>query len=155
MGVAPHLGRNLARQRPYLFDMLAGHPELHRIAHRRAVFQARHPRTDGRELLIKGVDQPGAQAFPVFDGFGQYHELGKACRWQLLVQRQVIAWRTGARVSHIVLDARVILEQCFELLDLIGGVAQRSAFGQLHVDHQLQPAGRREELLRYKLEQHH
>ena len=155
MGVAPHLGCDLARQRPYLFDMLAGHPKLHRIAHRRAVFQTRHPRAYRRELFIERVDQPGAQAFPVLDGLGQHHKLGKARRGQLLIQWQVIAGRTGACVSHIVLDARVILEQCLELLDLVGGVAQRSTLGQLHIDHQLQSAGRREELLRNKLEQHH
>ena len=43
MGVIANLGRHLARQRPHLFDMLAGDPELHRIAHRRTVFQARYP----------------------------------------------------------------------------------------------------------------
>ncbi|MOA58501.1 hypothetical protein D3C78_1829130 [compost metagenome] len=72
--------------------MLASHPELHRIAHWRAVLQAGNARAQVRELLVEGGDQPTAQGFTFFDGIGQHHELGKACRRQLLVQRQVEAW---------------------------------------------------------------
>ena len=153
--VFAHLGRRFTRQRPDFFDVFAGHPELHRIPHRRAVFQTGDPRPHRGELLVQGINQPGAQAFAVFNGLGQHHKLGKAGSRQLLVQRQVKARRTGARVGHVVLDAGVILEQVFQAFDLLRGVAQRSAFSQLQVDHQFKAAGGREELLRDKLEQHH
>ncbi|MCY1458345.1 hypothetical protein D9M71_757190 [compost metagenome] len=54
MRVLANLGRDLARQRPHLLDVLPGHAELHRIANRRTVFQARDPRTQSGKLLVKG-----------------------------------------------------------------------------------------------------
>ncbi len=50
MGVLSHLGRYLARQGADFLDVLAGDPELHRVAHGRPVLQARDPRAQRREL---------------------------------------------------------------------------------------------------------
>ncbi|MNL07819.1 hypothetical protein D3C87_1285110 [compost metagenome] len=72
----------------------------------------------------------------------------------MLIQRQVKARRTGADVGHVIVDPGLVLEQRFEAFDLVGGVAQRSAFGQFQIDHQLQATRCREELLRHKAEQH-
>ncbi|MCY1458347.1 hypothetical protein D9M71_757210 [compost metagenome] len=44
MRVLANLGRDFARQRPHLLDVLPGHAELYRVANRRTVFQARDPR---------------------------------------------------------------------------------------------------------------
>ncbi|MND69155.1 hypothetical protein D3C80_606190 [compost metagenome] len=153
MGVLAHLGRHFAGQGADLLDMLAGDPELHRVAHGRAVFQARDPRTQVGELFIEGGDQPAAQLFTLLDGFRQHDELGETWRWQLLVQWQVEAWRTRAHIGYIVVDAGAFLEQRFQTLDLLGGITQRGAFGQLQVNHQLQAPGSREELLGHEAEQ--
>ena len=91
VAVLTHLGRDLARQGPHFFDVLAGHAKLHRVTNRRAVLQAGDPRTQVGELLVEGFDQPGAQGFALLDGLGQHHKLGKAGRRQLLVQGQVEA----------------------------------------------------------------
>ncbi len=153
MGILAHLVGHLAGQRAGLLDMLAGNPELHRVAHGRAVFQAGDAGTQVGELLVHGVDQPTAQALPILHRLGQHHELGKAGRRQLLVQRQVEAWRPSADIGHIVVDALLLLEQRFQLFDPFGGVGQRRAFGQLQIDHQLRAPGCREELLGHETEQ--
>ncbi|MNP54321.1 hypothetical protein D3C76_1488660 [compost metagenome] len=54
MRVLANLGRDLARQRPHLLDVLPGDAELHRVANRRTVFQTRDPRAQSRELFVKG-----------------------------------------------------------------------------------------------------
>ncbi|MNF84930.1 hypothetical protein D3C84_673110 [compost metagenome] len=154
MRVFPNLGRDFTRQGPNFLDVLTRDPELHRIANRRAVFQARDPRPQRRELFVERRDQPRTQGFAVLDGLGQHHNLGEARSRQLLIQRQVKTRRTGADVSHVVIDPGLVLEQGFKAFDLLGGVAQGSAFGEFQVDHQLQSAGRGEELLRHKTEQH-
>ncbi|MNZ46900.1 hypothetical protein D3C78_645960 [compost metagenome] len=153
MRVLANLGRHLARQRTHLLDVLTGDPELHRITHRRAVLQAGDPRAQVRELLIEGGDQPTAQGFTLFNGLGQHHELGKAGRRQLLIQRQIEAWRTGTDIGHVVIDTRTFFEHRFQAFDLLGGIAQRRTFGQFQVNHQLQASGRREELLGHETEQ--
>ena len=72
-----------------LGNVLAGDAELNRVAHRRAVFQPRHPAAQGGELFAHGVDQPGADFLALFDAVGEHHELGEAGLRQLLVERQV------------------------------------------------------------------
>ncbi len=89
MRVFANLGRDLSGQCADFLDVLTGHPELHRIANRRTVLQARDPRAQGRKLFVEGRDQPGAQGFAIFDGFCQDDELGEARCWQLLIKRQV------------------------------------------------------------------
>ena len=49
----------------------------------------------------------------------------------------------------------MILEHLLQPVDLLGGVAQRRAFGQFQIDHQLQSPRRREKLLRHETEHHH
>ena len=73
----------------------------------------------------------------------------------MLIQRQVEARRTGAYVCHVILDPGVVLEARFQALGLRLGGFQRGALGELHVNHQFQPSGRREELLRHQAEQNH
>ena len=153
MGVLAHLDRYLPRQGTNLLDMLARHPELHRIAHRRTVLQTGDPSTQLGELRIQRGDQPAAQGFTILQALGQYHELGKARRRQLLVQRQVETRRPRADIGHIVGDAILLLEQCLQALDLLGCIGQRCAFGEFEVDHQFGPARGREELLGHEAEQ--
>ncbi|MNV81559.1 hypothetical protein D3C71_1752320 [compost metagenome] len=71
----------------------------------------------------------------------------------MLVQRQVEARRAGAHVGHVVVDTVLLLEQRLQLLDPLGGIGQRGAFGQLQVNHQLRAPGGREELLGHEAEQ--
>ncbi|MNM44874.1 hypothetical protein D3C81_557810 [compost metagenome] len=153
MRVLAHLVGHFAGQRTGLLDVLASYPELHRVTHGRAVFQAGDPGTQVGELLVHGADQPTAQALAVFHRLGQYHELGEAGRRQLLVQRQVETRRTGAHVGHVVVDTLLLLEQRLQLLDPLGGVGQRGTLGQFQVDHQLRAPGGREELLGHEAEQ--
>ncbi|MNP67582.1 hypothetical protein D3C76_1634320 [compost metagenome] len=60
MGVLAHFGRNFACQGADFLDVFTGHPELHRVTHRRAVLQARDTRAQARELLVQCADQPAA-----------------------------------------------------------------------------------------------
>ena len=153
MRVLPHLVSHFTRQRAGLLDVFAGHPELHRVAHRRAVFQARNAGAQVGELLVHDADQPATQALAVFHRLGQHHELGKAGGRQLLVQRQVEAWRASAHIGHVVVDTVLLLEQRLQLFDPLGGIGQRSTFSQLQVNHQLRAPGGREELLGHETEQ--
>ncbi|MNH23270.1 hypothetical protein D3C79_831590 [compost metagenome] len=153
MRVLAHLVRHFTGQCTGLLDMLASDPELHRVAHGRAVFQAGDAGTQVGELLVHSVDQPTAQALALLHGRGQHDELGKTGGGQLLVQWQIETRRPRAHVGHIVVDAILLLEQGLQLLDPLGGIAQRRTLGQFQVDHQLWATRRREELLRHEAEQ--
>src|SRR5690606_30059010 len=92
-----------------------------------------------REARGDLVGQPVAQFLARVDAFGTHHELGEVGRGELLVQRQVEARRTGADVGDEVVDTLAFGEHRFQPLRLRGGRAQRRAFGQFHVHHQLRP----------------
>ena len=71
----------------------------------------------------------------------------------MLIQRQVEAWRAGADIGHIVIDALMLVDQPFQAFDLCLGGAQRGALAQFEVDHQFQTSGGRKELLGHETEQ--
>ncbi|MNL21130.1 hypothetical protein D3C87_1424050 [compost metagenome] len=75
-----NLGRDFAGQCADFLDVFTGDAELHWITNRRAVLQTSDPRAQGRELFVESRDQPGAQAFTLFDGFRQHDKLGEARR---------------------------------------------------------------------------
>ncbi|MCY1300288.1 hypothetical protein D9M70_498490 [compost metagenome] len=85
--ILAHLVGDLAGDGAHLVDVFAGHAELHRVAHRRTVLQARDARTQGRELVVHGLDQPAADFLAGFEALRQHHELGEAGGRQLLVER--------------------------------------------------------------------
>ena len=122
--VLAHLVGDLARQFANLRDVLAGNPELLRIAHRRPVLQATDAAAQVREVLVHPLDQPLAQRLAALQVLGQHHHLGEAGRRQLLVQRQVEAGRAGADVGHVVVDAVMALQHFFQALDFLAGRAQ-------------------------------
>ena len=153
IGIGTHLRGNLLGQRLHAVDVFTGNTHLDGIAHRRAVFQAGHAELQLRELRADFVEQPGAHGFTRLDVFGQHHELGEVGLRQLLVQRQVETWRTGAHVGHVVVHAFALGQDFLQALGLRFGGTQRTAFGQFHVDHQFRPHRIREELLRHETEQ--
>ena len=82
-----HLGGDGA----HLGVVLAHHPELHRIAYRRAVLQPDHPAAHIGEVVVEQLLQPFLHLFAHMLVAGHQHQLGVVQVLQLLVQRQVEA----------------------------------------------------------------
>ncbi len=136
-----------------LGNVLPGDPELQWIAHRRAVFQPRHTGTDHGEIPVKDLFQPIHHLFPFLDIARQNNELGHRSRRQFLVQGQVITGGTTAHVTHVVFYQLILSKHGFQTKGLLLGGGERGTLLQLHVYHQFQPTGRREELLGHQAEQ--
>ncbi|KIQ96335.1 hypothetical protein TI01_2093 [Lysobacter sp. A03] len=140
--------RNLA----HLIDVLAGDAELHRIADRWTVLQPGDPQLQVGEQRHDLVDHPAAHCLARLQVLGHQHELGEVGRRQLLVQWQVETRRTGTDVGGVVGQVIALGQQRLQALGLVAGRAQRTALGQLHVDHQLWPHRLGEELLGHEAE---
>ena len=134
--VGAHDGRRLFRHSTQAHQVFAGHPELHRVAHRRAVFEPQHAPAHAGELgAVKRLDQQFAQRLSRLQVFGGDHKLRKAGRRQLLVERQEKTRTAGADVAHIVVVQRFLfIEQRFHFLDFFFGRPERRAFGQFQIN---------------------
>ena len=151
--VITHFHSHPTSQLTHLGNMLSGNTQLNRIPHRRTVFQSRHASTHCREFPLQDLHQPATHLFAFFHVTGEHHKLGHTGGRQFLIQRQIKTGRATAHVAHVVFDHVVFAKHGFQAQRLFLGRRQRRPFLQLHVHHQLKPAGRREELLGHKTEQ--
>ena len=127
---------------------------MHRIADRRAVFQANHPPARRAEfgVFIQQPAQFQQQRLTILQTLAGNHELAEIFGLELLIQRQIKARRALADIGHVVVDmlflrVEVLLQP--RRFALAGG--NRRAFRQAQVHNQLQPRGIREKLLLHPL----
>ena len=139
-----HLGGDLA----HLFRLPPADPVLERPADRRAELQRVDPPDSVREIGRQRLLELRLHAFALLESLGDDDGLGEKVVRQLHVQGQVEPDGALPDIGAPMIDVLIVLQELVQTgRGLLGRVDGR-VFGQLQVDQQLGPVGRREELLR-------
>ena len=130
IGIGAHDGGNFKCNFAHRRYVVADHPELHRITHRRTILKPVHPPTQHRELVFQDAVDFVIQHFARLVAPGDDHELREVWMAKLLVEWKVEARAAVGDIRDIVQDVLVALELFLQSLHLHFGGLERGALRQ-------------------------